>query len=323
MPNATAVSKHEHSTYVVPLLSLVRSAIAEDEEHLAFDYFAMHLCCWNLLRILQTELRNDFIVLREVIGQDLLRQDQLTRRMIPPIVFQCIETLSKGSRFAGMALKVQKVVRAFAVNQGSVGLDLVKQRETIDEVETELGIDVAADDVILKDPDSKMDAKDLAMLSRVLDLAPKRSVTDEEVQQAYSYVKETPLSKMSREQQEYFQHVQKYGGDVAEKGLSSFMEANFKEKDLAGHMAATFNATAALTDEQQERVLQTTTLREYLDLMKTFEKEAAADGRVVDLDDELLLEDRKRKRNNKNKNKNRKLRQKEEKAAAAGRLVES
>lgn len=135
MPNATAISKHGHPTYIVSLLALVRSAIAEDEKHLAFDYFAMDLRCWNLHELLQTELHDVLGFLRESIGQDFSRQDQITLRMIPPIIFQCLETKSGPQSFkaARPALKVQRVIQTVAVEEGSVGLDLAEARVVIDE----------------------------------------------------------------------------------------------------------------------------------------------------------------------------------------------
>ncbi|KJX98664.1 hypothetical protein TI39_contig398g00012 [Zymoseptoria brevis] len=81
---------------------------------------------------------------------------------------------------------------------------------------------------------------------------------------------------------------------------------------VQGLMGGIEKATAALTAEQQLRMLQMTTLKEYNDLLKTFQQEAAARlprvGIVTD------MTDAKRKRNNQNKNKNRKLRMKEPRA---------
>lgn len=146
--------------------------------------------------------------------------------------------------------------------------------------------------------DTSVDGKNLEMLIAMLDLAPKRLGTDEEAKMAYKNAKNTPFKEWSPDVQEYTKRAQANGA-----GLS---------KGLAGLVQSAWSATANLTAEQEMRVLETTTLKEYNDLLKTFEREAAGNlsqsGTVTD------ISDAKKRRNNKNKNKNSKLKQKEAKA---------
>lgn len=309
-PDIALVKKDDNSAYLVPLLSLMQKAIAADEKHLTFDYFAMHQRCWALLEQIQNHLRDDLTVFEGSTGENYLGSDQMTLRQIPGIIYNIISVLGeKRGAFqsfpmAQMVVKTQKVVKLAATEMGSVGLDAVSQTLAASVVELEPGAttsDVDTDDHEEDNDDSGVDEHDLAVLTAMLDFAPKRLVTNEEAKLAYKRATRTPLNKMPPDVQEYLKIAQGNGSDLSQ-GIMGFLKDEWQ-------------ATAELTPQQQERVLATTTLKEYNNLLKTFKREAAEKlSRIGSISD---VTDGKKKRNNKNKNKNRKLKQKEARATGA------
>lgn len=183
-----------------------------------------------------------------------------------------------------------------AEEQGSPGLDAVAQMLATHVQEAGPGEESADTD----DEDDWINGNDMAMITAFLNAAPKKMVTVEQAKQAFKYVKRTPVYQMSSTQQEYLKQVQANGGDLSRGAM--------------GLARAERNVMNRLTFEQRQRVLATTTLKEYVDFLKSFEDQAAvktASGVFTDVTDV------KKKRNNRNKNKNRKLKQKAVKASGA------
>ncbi|CAK1361632.1 unnamed protein product [Cercospora beticola] len=296
-PNATLDVEQGQSAHVVPLLCIVQKALSADTKHLAFDYVAMHQRCWAVLERLQMELREDLAWLGGHTGQNLMRKDQMSLRIMVGVIFNSISAVSKSGlnkkndNFARLALNTIDIVQSIAEEESCTGLDAVKDRlssRSLQRPRTDDGINGAEPDV---------NSDDLAMLNAALDMAPERSLTEEQVKEVLKRASTTPLDEFPPHTQEYLKHIQASGGDLS--------------KGVQGVLQGIENKTSQYTPEQQERVLQTTTMKELLDLMKVFERQAVEEVTSIDGAEE------KKKRNNKNKNKNRKLKQKEMKAAAA------
>lgn len=318
-PDVALVKKDDNSAYLVPLLSLVQKAVADDVKHLSFDYFAMHQRCWGLLEQLQKDLREDLAMIGRTCGENYLGTDQMTFRHIPGAIFNCVAAVQENgggrismqlAQMARLVINTQKAVKRIAEEKGSVGLDEVSQilATHVEEAEPDSGSSsmpkVTSVDT---DDDSSVDGQDFAAYNAMLDCAPKLLVTDAEAKVAYKKMKKTPFNKMPASVQELGKGLQAKGADLS--------------KGLMGLMKAQWDATADWTPEQMDRVCATTSVEEYNELLKTFEREAA--GNAPRLETITDVTDGKKKRNNKNKNKNRKLKQKEARASGVGDEEES
>ncbi|EGP86396.1 uncharacterized protein MYCGRDRAFT_93769 [Zymoseptoria tritici IPO323] len=107
---------------------------------------------------------------------------------------------------------------------GSAGLDAVT-RVLFTHLEEPQSEDVDSSTVDSDDEDSDssvVDLKELALLTSMLNLAPKRLVTDEKAKVALKKAKKTPFNKMSVDGQEYIKGLEAGGVDVS-KGLMGIL----------------------------------------------------------------------------------------------------
>ncbi|KXS99990.1 hypothetical protein AC579_3030 [Pseudocercospora musae] len=308
--DARLVKSESQSVYVVPLLSRVQTAVAGDVKHLAYDLLAMHHRCWSFLQRLQNELHDDLALISRLTNDPLSQAELVATRSMIVTIFQMLESYSgktaletPQSRLQSRILKrVESTVQDMIMEDGNVGLVTVddhlasqksKRRSSLGTIAFE-EVDAVSD----SDSDaSSIDPGQFAMLSRLLDTHPNRTVTDEQAKWAFKRMKNTPLHKMPPDLRELFEDTKADGADLS-GGLMAMLRNEMRKH-------------SRLTSAQEEELMKTSTLEDYNRLSKKFFAEAEGEGRVTE------VSEGKKKRNNKNKNKNRKVRQKEQKAQAA------
>lgn len=123
-----------------------------------------------------------------------------------------------------MVLSAPRAIKLVASENGSAGLDAVT-RVLFTHLEEPQSEDVDSSTVDSDDEDSDssvVDLKELALLTSMLNLAPKRLVTDEKAKVALKKAKKTPFNKMSVDGQEYIKGLEAGGVDVS-KGLMGIL----------------------------------------------------------------------------------------------------
>jgi hypothetical protein len=308
VPHTMLVRREGQSAYLVPLLSILRDAIAKDAEHLAFDYFAFHWRYWTLLQKLQTSLRPFLQQLRATGGSNLFAPDQMTLRTIPGIIFMAIKTNSEAtparrriSGLSGFGKEVSAIVNEWVKAQESGERDKVVAAAAEDDVEEVEVVQPVSDseeaEEFLETAASGSDLDDdpdFQLFNALIEAAPQRLVTDEQARMAFKLMKTTPTDQLPPASQEMLKVMRASGADPGCEGFR-------------GSLMAMDKMFARLTPQQQEEYCKTTTLAEANEYLR----KALGNSEMTDEQRE------KKRKKNKNKNKNRRLKQKQMRSADA------
>ncbi|KAI1378108.1 hypothetical protein F4677DRAFT_414435 [Hypoxylon crocopeplum] len=303
------VRRDSQSSFIVPLIDMASKVVAEEYEHLLFDYFALHQRCWNLLVRFQSDLYDDWKLANAITGEDHLAKDQLTIRSNVGHIMEVSRTLAEvkeknkgrtnaaAQRLGQILPHTYSVIENFARAQGSVGRDEVArllESETIEEIGDGTEQNTSPNDNGMATfEDFLNDTHYAQSRSKALDndtdveLMAQMSGLNAQATEVLKKATRMPLSEWPAGPRAMLEMLESQGADI---GTTGFIGASETMYDMI----------RKLPDDKIDQFLATTKLDQVMEILKE------ANG----------ISDSKKRRKNKNKNKNRALRRKAERQAA-------